>query len=143
MESLAGGWAIARRAMESVQASPVSGGTILKMAGGEVERITARTVVQAFHAGDSLAEQIMNEAINALSAGIATLVNVLNPCRIILGGGIIEGMPEMVSRIDAGVRLRALPAATGRVEICASRLANEAGIVGAAALAMRTFPDSG
>lgn len=143
MESLAGGWAIARRAIESVKASPASGGTILKMAGGKGDRITAKTVVQAFHAGDPLAEQIMSEAENALCAGIATLVNVLNPCRIILGGGIIEGMPEMVSRIDKGVRLRALPAATGRLEISAAGLGKDAGIIGAAALAMRTFPDRG
>ncbi len=55
MEALAGGWAIARRTRESVKADPVSGGTILKMAGGKVEEITARTLVQAFYAGDALA----------------------------------------------------------------------------------------
>jgi glucokinase len=137
MEALAGGWAIARRAHESVKADPVLGSTILKMAGGKVEEITAKTLVQAFYAADPLAVKILYEVTEALSAGIAALVNALNPCRIILGGGIIEGMPEMVSFIDRGVRSRALSAATGHLAISASKLRNEAGIIGAAALAMR------
>jgi hypothetical protein len=48
-------------------------------------------------------------------------------------------MPEMIPRIDKGVRRRALSAATGRLAICASKLGNEAGIIGAAALAMKTL----
>jgi hypothetical protein len=45
----------------------------------------------------------------------------------------------MVLRIDQGVRRRALSAATGRLAISAAKLGNEAGIIGAAALAMNTF----
>jgi len=137
MEALAGGWAIARRAHASVKADPVFGGTILRMAGGKVEDITARTLVQAFYAGDALATKIIDEVTDALAAGAAALVNAFNPCRIILGGGIIEGMPEMVSRIDKGVRRRALSAATGCLVICASKLGNKAGVIGAAAFALR------
>ncbi|MFZ0946357.1 MAG: ROK family protein [Syntrophobacteraceae bacterium] len=137
MEALAGGWAIARRAHASVKADPVFGGTILRMAGGKVEDITARTLVQAFYAGDALATEIIDEVTDALAAGVAALANAFNPCRIILGGGIIEGMPEMVSRIDKGVRRRALSAATGCLVICASKLGNEAGVIGAAAFALR------
>ena len=61
----------------------------------------------------------------------------LNPCQIILGGGIIEGMPEMVQRVEnKGVRSRALSAATGRLAIqLPPKLGGEAGIIGAAALA--------
>jgi glucokinase len=95
--------------------------------------------VRAFYAGDALAVKIIDEAADALAAGVAALVNVLNPCQIILGGGIIEGMPEMVARIDKGVRSRALSAATGRLAISASKLGSEAGIIGAASLAMRSY----
>lgn len=122
MEAFAGGWAIARRAQESVKADPASGSTILKLAGGKVENITAKTVAQGFFDGDTLAVEIIKEATDALAAGIAALVNALNPCRIILGGGLIEGMPELVSRIDEGVRRRALSAATARLTVCASKL---------------------
>jgi len=142
MEALAGGWGIARRTRESVKADPESGSTILELAGGGVEDITAKTLAQAFFAGDVLAGEIIKEVIDALGAGISALVNALNPCRIILGGGFIEGMPELVSRIDHEVRRRALSAATGRLTVCASKLGNDAGIIGAAALAHKTFSGS-
>ena len=142
MEAIAGGWGIARRTHESVKADPASGSTILKLAGGKVEDITAKTVALAFFAGDPLAVEIIKEATDALGAGIASLVNAINPCQIILGGGFIEGMPELVSRIDEGVRRRALSAATGRLTVCASKLGNDAGIIGAAALAMKKFSGS-
>lgn len=139
MEAIAGGWAIARRAKERVNADPKFGATVLKTAGGSADDITARTLIQACHAGDALAMEIMNGATEALGAGISSLVNALNPCRIVLGGGIVEGMPELIALIDGGVRRRALPAATSRLEICASKLGNEAGIIGAAVLALKTF----
>jgi len=128
---------MARRAQDSVKADPVFGGAVLKIAGGKIEDITAKTLVQAYYAADALAMEIIDDAADALAAGVAALVNALNPGRIILGGGIIEGMPEMVSRIDKGVRGRALRAATARLTIEPSKLGNRAGIIGAAALAMK------
>ena len=142
MEAIAGGWGIARGTKERVQADPASGGTILKLAGGKVEDITAKTVAEAFFDGDVLAGEIIKEVTEALAAGTASLVNALNPCQIILGGGFIEGMPELVYRIDDGVRRRALSAATARLTVCASKLGNDAGIIGAAALAMKKFSGS-
>jgi glucokinase len=114
----------------------------LSRAGGKIEGITAKILVEAFHDGDALAAKIIDSAVSALSAGAASLVNALNPCVIILGGGIVEGMPEMVSRVEEGVRSRALSAATRRLTICGAKLGNEAGIIGAAALAMRSFEAS-
>jgi glucokinase len=138
MEALASGWAIARKAHERIKADPVRGEAISKMAGGKVEEISAKTVVQAYNAGDTLAIEIIGEAAEALSAGVAALVNAFNPCKIILGGGIIEGMPEMVSWVDTGVRSRALSAATSRLTIGSSKLGSMAGIIGAAALVMKS-----
>ena len=111
----------------------------MRIAGGNIENITATTLVQAYHEGDAPARQIMDEVCDALAAGVASLVNAFNPCHIVLGGGIIEGMPELVPRIDQGVRNRALDAATKDLVVSASMLGNDAGIIGAAALAMKTF----
>ena len=83
-----------------------------------------------------LAAGLIDVAVRALSAGVATLVNAVNPCMIILGGGVVEGMPDLVSRVESEVRGRALDAATGRLIFRAAELGNQAGIIGAAALAM-------
>ncbi|MHC1726319.1 MAG: ROK family protein [Syntrophobacteraceae bacterium] len=140
MEALAGGWAIAQRTRDRIKAHPVSGTTILDIAGGRIEDISARTLVQAYYRGDALAKEIMDGVADALAAGTTALVNALNPCRIIFGGGVIEGMPELVKRIEDEVRRRSLSAATCRLVVSLSKLGKDAGIIGAAALATRTFP---
>lgn len=139
LEALAGGWGIERKAREMVKARPGFGSVILKEAGGGVEKITARDVVEAYRQGDALAREILDGAVEALAAGMAGLVNILNPCRVILGGGIVEGMPELVARVEEGIRRRSLAAALGDFAVLPSRLGKDAGVVGAAALAMRVF----
>jgi glucokinase len=139
LEALAGGWAIARRAQQAVSGDPVGGATLLRMADGQRDAITAETVAQAAHASDPLAGQLLDEVTEALVAGFVGLVNAYNPCRIILGGGVIEGLPELVARVDAGVRQRALPSAAAILRVVPAQLHNDAGVIGAAALAHRSW----
>ncbi len=140
MEAIAGGWAISRRAKELVKTHPNAGAKILKMAGGNIDDISARAVIQTYYAGDPLAREIIDDAAEALAAGVTSLVNALNPCRIVLGGGIIEGMPEMVPRIEQAVKDKALHAAAKNLTISPSQLGNDAGMIGAAMLAMHFKP---
>jgi glucokinase len=77
--------------------------------------------------------------VQALIAGVVSLVNAFNPCRLILGGGVIEGLPELIGRVERGMRQQALAAASEPLQVLPARLHNDAGVVGAAALAMRTF----
>jgi len=137
LEALAGGWAIARRAREAVAADPRTGAPLKKLAADQGESITAELVARAAHAGDPLAGRIVAETAEALIAGTVGLVNAFNPQRLIFGGGVIEGLPELVERIDQGVRGRALKAACENLELLPAELHNDAGVVGAAALAMR------
>jgi glucokinase len=138
LEALAGGWAIARRAQEAIAADPAAGDSLLQMAGGQQKAVTAKIVAQAFHAGDPLARKLVDEVAQALIAGSIGLVNAFNPCRLILGGGVIEGLPELVDRIDQGVCERALEAASAPLQVLPAQLKNDAGVVGAAALAMHS-----
>jgi glucokinase len=139
LEALAGGWAIARRAQELMAEDPRAGAFLLEMAAGEVAAVTAEKVGQAYRKGDPLATRVIDEAVAALIAGGASLVNAFNPCRLILGGGVIEGLPELVGRIGWGVRQQALKAATEPLQILLSGLHKDAGVIGAAALAMRSL----
>jgi glucokinase len=143
LEALAGGWAIGEHAQRAAAADPAGGRLLLEMAGGEVERITAEIVQQATRSGDPLARRLMEEATEALIAGATSLINAFNPCRLILSGGVIDGMPELITRIESGLRQRALSAATTCLEVLPARLGNEAGVVGAAALVYRGLPRKG
>lgn len=138
-ESLAGGWGIARRAQDAVRSASDPDSLILKLAGGKIENISAKTVSKALEAGDPLAREIIEEVSVALVAGTASLVNIINPCRLILGGGVIQGIPMLFERIQEGVQQYALKAVTENLTIVPSFLGNDAGIAGAAALALQTF----
>lgn len=137
LEALAGGWAIALHAREEIAVDPIAGRTIFELAGGEREGVTATTVARAARAGDALARKIMGAAGEALGAGAVSIVNAFNPCVLILGGGIIDGIPELVAPIEDAIRERALPAAARRVRISRSVLAGHAGVIGVAAWARR------
>jgi glucokinase len=143
LEALAGGWAIGRQARQSVSADPEGGRLLLEMAGGQLEGINAATVARAARGGEPLARQLMDDVAGALIAGAASLINAFNPCRLILGGGVITGMPELIGRIDQGVRGLALSAACTSLRVLPAALQSDAGVIGAAALALRTFAGKG
>ncbi|MDW7760606.1 MAG: ROK family protein [Acidobacteriota bacterium] len=134
LEAYAGGWAIAERAQASVRSDPVAGQRLVSLA-GSVEDITAETVARAFGAQDALARRLIEETADLLGQGLVGVVNAFNPCRLVLGGGVIEGLPEMISIIEKTVRSRALEAASEGLMIVRAALGTQAGTIGAAALA--------
>ena len=104
-----------------------------------LEDVNAAVVAAAAQAQDPLARILVDEVARALIAGTVSLVNAFNPCRLILGGGVIQGLPELLDRIDAGIRGAALNAAIEGLEVLPARLKGDAGVVGAATLAIRSF----
>ncbi len=136
-EALAGGWAIRRDAQMAVQNDKNSGKVLLEMAGGSMDAITAETIGIAAQKEDILANKIIDNLTAALTAGMTSIVNLLGPCRIILGGGVIEGLPGLINVVEKGVKKYALKAAIANVELLPAKLHNDSGVIGAAALALR------
>jgi glucokinase len=134
LEAYAGGWAIAERAQEAAQANPEAGKALISLAGG-VEKITATLVSQAYYDGDILASQLVKETAQYLSAGLVSIVNAFNPCLLVVGGGVIDGLPELIKTAEPFIKKKALKVAAQNLKVVRAALGNEAGIVGAAALA--------
>lgn len=132
LESIAGGWAIAQRAQEAVAASPLEGKMLLQLVYGEISNITTKEVAEAAQAGDPLAQRIADETCNALILGISSIINALNPERIILGGGVLQGFPWMVDRIAREAPKNSLDAACQNLQIVSSGLSGHGGLIGAA-----------
>jgi len=141
LEAYAGGWAIAERAQEAVRADAMEGRRLTSLAGG-IKKITAATVGQTYHEGDQLANRLMEETGRYLAAGVVSIVNAFNPCLLVLGGGVIEGVPELVNLVEGFVRNRALEAATENLKIVKASLGGDAGVVGAAALAQNRIGET-
>lgn len=134
LEAYAGGWAIAERAQEAVRADPRAGQTLVALA-NDIQHISAATISRAYSDGDSLALRLVEETAQYLAAGVVSIVNAFNPCLLILGGGVIQGLPEYIPLIERSVRANALETAVEHLRIVTAALGNKAGVIGAAALA--------
>lgn len=135
LEAYVGGWAIEARTREAVSADPAAGAAIVAAAGGADAVITAHALAQARDAGDPLARHICDETADYLAAAAVGLVNGLNPCRLILGGGIVDGFPELVDASARAVAARSLPAASRVASVVRAAMGNQAPAVGAALVA--------
>ena len=140
MEAYAGGWAIAERAQDAVRANPSAGQTLLSLA-GEIPLISSITVSQAYHNGDPLAQRLIKDTAKYLAAGLVSIVNAFNPCLIILGGSVIQGLPDLILR-RTRVRAQALQTPVENLHIVTAALGNKAGVIGAAALARSLVKES-
>ena len=109
----------------------VAGTTMLEIANGKIEDVSAKTVSQAFQQNDLLATEIMNNTAEYLAVGVKSIVNIFNPSKIVLGGGVIEGTEKLIDMI----RDRSINALYGDVEIVKSELGSFATVVGAALMA--------
>jgi len=134
LEAYAGGWAIAERAQEAVRTAPKEGQCLLSLAGC-VEKVTAATVSRAYHEGDLLAQRLVEETGRYLATGVVSIVNAFNPCVLVLGGGVIEGIPELIRIVKDIVPTMALEASVEELKIVKAALGADAGVIGAAALA--------
>ncbi len=83
LEAMASGPAIARLAQESLLYG--RGHLLLAKANGRVKEITARNVVEAAQEGDPFSRGILEEAGAYMGIGLANIIQILNPERIILG----------------------------------------------------------
>ena len=140
LEAFAGGWAVARRARDALTATPTDG-AILREIAGSPDRVTAATVVAAADLGDPLSQQILHDAGAALGIGTASIVNAFNPCLVVLGGGVMAGVPRWIDLAAQAVRSRALAANAAAVGLRAAALGPQAGVIGAAAWAAATLPE--
>jgi|SRR5689334_19473157 len=125
---------MAQRAREAAHQDPVSAQSLIRLA-GTIDTIDARVLAEARRSGDTFAGKVIDETSQYLAAGITGIVNAFNPCLLILGGGIINGFPEFISRIEAHVHKHSLVAAVAPLKIVTAALGDSAGVVGAAAFA--------
>ncbi|HYF91064.1 MAG TPA: ROK family protein [Symbiobacteriaceae bacterium] len=133
LEAYCSGTNIAARAREAVLSGEQS---LLYEIAGSPERISGETVEAALRAGDPLALRIWDETMQMLGAGIANVINIFNPRRVVLGGGITNFgglLFDPVRRIALG---RAMGPLTEVVEIVPAQLGGQVGVLGAAAVAM-------
>jgi glucokinase len=91
-------------------------------------------LAQAVDEGDDLVIEAIEDAGRYLGYGIASAINLLNPSRVVLGGGVIEAVGQLFQVAEWRALREALPAAVRNVKIVKAGLGDFSGVVGAAIL---------
>jgi glucokinase len=136
LESFCSGSAIAERGKERGW-RPRDGFTHSDDSNGAgPEGITAKEIVQAASEGDPAALHIVREAARWLARGLLTLVRIVNPDRIILGGGLILAGQVLLSPLHQYLAQLASPRVGYSTEIVIAELGTYSPLYGAAAMAL-------
>lgn len=96
--------------------------------------ITPKSLFCAARAGDKYAKSIWKETGEYIGIALSGVVNMLNPELIIIGGGVSKAGSLLIKSIRDTVRKRSVAVAKDIVKIKTSKLGNDAGVLGAAAL---------
>ena len=135
LEALASGTALARMAQERIEAGESS--VMLEFAGGNIEAVDARIVVQAAQQDDALAQSLMQEVGRSLASGIITLMHIFDPQLIVIGGGLGQNLDMFMPTIESEVKSRAMAHFQGEVPVAKSQLGDDVSLLGAAALVFK------
>ncbi len=133
LEALASGGAIAREAVKHLRQGERS--LLSNLVEGDWEKITAQTVHLAAQQGDPLSLEIIHRAAIFLGVGLANLVNIFNPEKIVVGGGVARMGDMLLEPARKVVAERAFPLLVQAASIVSSQLGDNAGVMGAAAFA--------
>jgi glucokinase len=135
-EQYASGRALVREAREWIATGLADAAALSAAADGDAGRLTGPMVTRLAQAGDPLARELLAEVGRWLGEGIASLVAVLDPAVVVLGGGVADAGDPIVEPARRAFA-RTLPAAAYRPapDIRPTRLGNRAGLIGAADLA--------
>ena len=104
---------------------------------GRLKEITSEKVYQAARDGEVTARRVMKDMGRMLGIGIANLINIFNPEMIVIGGGVKDAWPLFMSATHEEVMRRAFQIPAERTHIVPSLLGDDAGVVGAAAVALQ------
>ena len=132
LEAYASGPAIADRAREALAGAEAS--VLTEMVKGNLDLITAQTVYDAAtQRNDAVAREVVRDTARFLGAGIANMLNMLNPDVVVVMGGVTQAGDALMEPLRAEVRRRAFRPAVDACEIVLGTLPGTAGVVGAVA----------
>ncbi len=128
-EALCGGGPMVERAEKEI--GPAPGGVVWTVGG----------IVAAAREGNAAAWRILSHALEAFQVLTANLVTLFNPAALVLGGGVLDGWPDLYGLVEEGIRIHCLSPVKDTYRMALSALGSDAILKGAAALAFRAVED--
>lgn len=129
LEAVSSGTAIGRRGVDAVS-------TNVETSLRKYDKVTSYEVFKEAEAGDEVANDIVDNALNYLGIGIANAVSIFDPQMVIIGGGVTQVGDRLFNRVRQVVNKRCFKNMAESCEIVPAGLGLNAGVVGAVALAI-------
>jgi glucokinase len=98
--------------------------------------LTAETVFHAGRNGDALALEVFHRMGDYLGIGLANVINLLNPAMIVIAGGVANGWELFEKHMRHQIDEHAFPVPAAEVKIVPAECGDDAGLLGAARLAL-------
>jgi len=113
---------------------------LLAKAGTDLREIRSGVLAASVREGDAVVELIVRNAARTIGWAVAGVVNLMAPDTVLLGGGLVEEMPDLfVQEVGTAVRERVMPSFSETFDVVAAKLAGDATVLGAAAWAQRVL----
>jgi glucokinase len=147
LEALASGPSIARDAVERLNRGEGADSVLRALTDGDFSKLTTVLIGHAAREGDAFARGLFREAGEHVGYGLASLLHLYNPGIVIIGGGVSFVGDIFFEPVRSTVRRHTMNELYWRdVPIVPAALGDDAGLVGAGALAMeesraRIVPD--
>ncbi len=141
LEALASGNAIARQAQQIVANNKKS--LMYELANKDMNAIDAKIVFDAAKQGDETAATLVHNAVEYIGIGLANYINILDPDKIILGGGMTNAGDILIDGIKQVMQARQMKHTGGNVKIVVAKLGADGTAIGAASLVLKSFIECG
>jgi glucokinase len=122
---------------DAVQAMKEGTPSLIRERVRTLQDVTPKIIFEAAGLGDELGKQLVRQVVSYLGAGLASIVHVLSPGVIAIGGGMSEAGDTFVEWIREEVRGRVMKPAADHLSVVRAELGSQAGLVGSAAWAFR------
>ncbi len=133
-EALCSGTALARIATERINAGEPSS-LAVALADTGTEALTARDVFAAYQKGDVLAQSVVADGVRHMAVALTSLVNILNPGKIIIGGGLSNQWDDYIAPAVTLMREQSFAGVGRDTPVVLPALGADGGAYGAIALA--------
>jgi glucokinase len=133
IEILAAGPAIAARTREKLSSGSIKS-SILDLAHGKLSEVTSHLVGEAYAQGDTLAREILEETAQFLAIWLGTIVDLLDPDVIVMGGGVAAMLYPFFPEIKRLLPQWCVNPGASEIPLLMAHYGPDAGIAGGAAL---------
>ncbi|MGI6294936.1 MAG: ROK family protein [Armatimonadota bacterium] len=115
--------------------------SLIEKSGHDLRYITPRMIAEAASEGDEVSIETYEEVGYYLGIAVANAINILNPDKIVIGGGIAQAGELLFGPIRRTIEVNALYPALQACQILPADLGDDAGVLGGAAMVLQKMEE--